>query len=435
MYGMTAKLSYAPPLILATALAVTACGGGGGSGNGGANGNGTGNGSDSPADERPDFFDSFESVTNHGEFQTALDEAAGYSRDDDALEDSDDAFLIEIADDIDDDGFASAGHLEYTGDVNLYIRADDAGMHTIDADGDARILNIDADTRIGVTGETWIEGLRFVNGDSFDGDGGAITSSDHDIFVIDSEFESNRAEDNNGGAIQTGFERVIADGSSFTDNVAGGPDATAGGRGGAISASEAVVHDSEFNGNGFIDDVGAGGAIRADEIEIRNTTFVSHRADPGSGSPNGRGGAVFTLGGTVEDSEFENNESEYGGAIGVGRSGTLGNASLTPLEVTGSEFSNNTAEAEGGAIHATPISSEDDQADFHIQVTGTLFDTNIADAASSGGAVHTEVWDGDIQSENSTYRDNEQEVLVSEEGELVDLGGNTFEGNPEPAWD
>ncbi len=296
-------------------------------------------------------------ATDYDELEAALEEAEEKNTDDDA-------FLIVITDDI-TDGFDAGDAFAYVGDADIYLYGyaiDEGSRPVLDAGAQSQIFffqSVGGGAPSGVS--VSFESLHFANGllaDSNDFDGGAIAADNSvALNVYDSEFTNNETE-GGGGAIEmpeNGSILHIYD-STFTGNrseLTGGAvrmfgleselyventefSGNIGSSGGAISTQgvSTSVTDSLFEGNDA-DDFGFGGAIRSD----------NHGGD---------GGAI-----TIENSEFvENSASNEGGAVRSQDGGT---------EVTGSEFIANEAPI-GGALTATD----------ELYVSASRFESNFA---------------------------------------------------------
>jgi len=191
--------------------------------------------------------------------------------------------------------------------------------------------------------------------------GGIYVSSATDVYIGNVKFIENAAIgdhapskgfDGKGGALAIIESDVTVSNCSFENNIAkngeneGVGDSTAGSYGGAIyiSNGNVVLTGCNFSGN------------EAQEVE------------KGSAS----GGAVFAYNPVtllVENCTFDSNISKtWGGAFRV----EGGNVS-----VTGSDFSNNSASSNGGAIEFNNVTS--------IEFSNNTFSTN---SANSGGAIH-----------------------------------------------
>ena len=137
---------------------------------------------------------------------------------------------------------------------------------TVDGGGTIQIMQVDALTLVGLFNLTFADG----SANNFTG-GGAVSSNGNLLQVVD---------------------------STFLNNTAHGPDATDGGRGGAISQ------------------------VSNGEVEIINSTFVGNTAVPGTTSGDSFGGAIYST----------------------------ASSSLTRLDITNSTFSGNGA-SKGGVYH------------------------------------------------------------------------------------
>jgi len=362
----------------------------------------------------PDFFESA-TVSSHGEFQSALDDASEYSPDDEDVEEGA-AFLIEMSEDI-EDGFDENGALTYDGNVSLYIRGDTT-MRTLDAGGHSRILEIDSipgddDVRI------WISETRFTGGVIDDGSfeyGGAI-HSDHHLVVEDSEFANNMAPEASGGAVYCHGDVEIRN-TSFSGN-------SSGERGGAVymtdGSAEQLIVDSDFSDN----EAGhSGGAIYAEEVTVHDSVFTDNEAVSSVRYDRG-GGAIHASGGEINGSEFSGNTADL-------IAGAVLHYYLTSLDIADSEFTENRAGNRGGAIGVFENGSTNvDDSDISVNVENSVFDSNghPSGGVIDGGAIIVSAGQGavDIVSADSSFIDNDAPPLVVDTGELVDEGGNTFE--------
>lgn len=381
------------------------------------NGNG-GDGDDDQADSSGpgDLPDSLETVTvsSYDEFQDALDEAAEIDEED---VDDGSAFFIRVAEDI-DDGFEQNGALTYNGTVSLYIEGE-SEMRTLDADGHSRIIEIDSapwddDTPM------WFSDLRFTNGVIADGafEGGGAIDSDHPLVINHSEFENNSAEEDRGGAIYSASGKVEIYNSSFTGNVAE--------RGGAVympdNDAEHVIVNSEFTNN---ESDRRGGALYGIQVSIQDSTFTENESTA-TGQFNRGGGAIHIAGGEIRNSEFKENTA---GTI----AGAVFHEYRMSLHIVDSEFVDNQAGNRGGAVGVFQSGSSDaeDASDVSVNVENSEFELNrhTSGGQIEGGAIVVSSGQGevDIVSADSTYIDNDAPPLQVDTGELVDEGGNTFE--------
>ncbi|WP_407432071.1 right-handed parallel beta-helix repeat-containing protein [Methanobrevibacter sp.] len=237
-------------------------------------------------------------------------------------------------------------------------------------------------------------------------DGGAIYSED-DVAVNNCLFESNKADGATsqcyGGAIRADI--VDVENSTFKDNYAED-------YGGAIyadSVSINVFQSSQPFNSFFINNKAGdnkGGAIYVDDGDIiaKNTVFSGNKAKVDGGAINGDDNVAVT------HCLFENNRAEgasvmscYGGAFCAHDNAYVDNCT----------FRNNYAENEGGAIHVN-----------YLQLINTcIFEGNTA--RDDGGAIWTDIMNGDVSRTifignkaktgdgGAFYIDNEDEVIFS----------------------
>ena len=169
-----------------------------------------------------------------------------------------------------------------------------------------------------------LENCRFLNGES-EVNGGAIFNGDGIIEIIDSVFSSNSAK--NGGTIynsKCGKLNIMK--STFSDNVANS-------NGGAIYSFNPILekYGSQIPDSCF---------LKVIESNFQNNHSAS-------------GGAIYNHEATmsVDKSSFISNSSENGGAISC-----LG--IWSKIDITNSNFSNNTAKGNGGAIYLVSVKKE-----------------------------------------------------------------------------
>ncbi len=362
----------------------------------------------------PDVLETI-GVSTYDELADAL-ETAEQDYDPDELEDPEDkAVLIELEDDISESGFEEHGKLEYAGEVSIYLRGNVHDPVTINAGGHSQVLEIAEPEGYSVFDpfeprhRIYMEGLRVTGGND---EGPAIHSTgpllEPNFVVMDSEFEENAG----WTALNLGESVVLR--SSFRNNESG-----------ALRLSWGEIKDSEFHDNGS----GVGGF----ELEIIGSEFKGHSR-----------AVALSYGGRIEDSTFEDNvvpnpsgvHTLGGGAIRVGTDDLAPNDRL-PLEIVDSEFINNGTEtSEGGAIYANGNPDEDLDGNLYISVENTTFEGNFIDNTfpDEGGAIYTASPDEEIRTADSTYIDNDEAVLYSDTGALINEGSNTFEQKEEPYW-
>ncbi len=379
---------------------------------------------------------------SYAEFGQAIDDFL----DVDAGEDE--AFLLLVNDDID---VGSVGEpLSAAAGADIYIigeSLDEAELVTLDGGGDSGILGAES----AADGLTFhVGGLRFVNGMA-DGGGALFVGSGYSrLMVFESEFEDNLASANDGGAIWFFGEddvpenEVVVSQSVFANNETvsnGGAmlidgdalvevavhesefiDNEAGNTGGAIAVwpVEALdISDSIFRRNDAL--TGDGGAVYAEVITgtgvyVDSTAFESNSA----GEDTGTGGAVVVVEATeleIRDSHFSSNEAMQGGAV----VGTV----VPTIDVTDSVFEQNSSIEYGGAI----VGEEFDR----IRIARSRFEENVA--GEGGGVAAVEASPGELETEQSSYINNDEPPLFDGFETLTDGGGNEFEPDGhEPTW-
>lgn len=159
--------------------------------------------------------------------------------------------------------------------------------------------------------------------------GGAIFvkgTTGANVLIEDTYFDSNGAEDGDGGAIgaEAGFESFVVRNSTFTGNYATG-------RGGAVdldlgSSPVLTIEDSTFTENTA---GSGGGALEAvgNALTVRSTTFDGNESTTGAGAI----GAVYLR---LENSTVSNNRSGSGpGAIHIGDGAVV----LDQVTITGND--------------------------------------------------------------------------------------------------
>ena len=265
---------------------------------------------------------------------------------------------------------------------------------TLDGQDSFRFLTFDNVTSVSVTG------INFLDGETADY-GAAIRIYYGTLSVVGCTFTSNTAEW--GGAIYSEPGHVTISGSDFTDN-------SATDSGGAVEVWSAAdgegvtVTGSNFTGNSVAEGaaISVDGAAGAAIIAVTDSEFVNNDGEygaitinggtveltnvlmDGNNATTGDGGAVYAGEGfTATNSEFVNNsvtDGDDGGAV----------YSNGPLTVTNSVFTGNQAlgdGAEGGAIQS-------DDSGESASITRSTFIDNFAE--SSGGAINIEGGEGDV---------------------------------------
>ena len=345
--------------------------------------------------------------------------------------------------------------------INKNIRIDGKG-HTIDAKNLGRIFSIGEGFTVTLTNATLINGKADKGGaiyndgsltlsdvklsdNAADSYGGAVFNNGH-LVVGNSVFDSNdivnrgsASVDYGGAAIYNWYDGVLTvSGSNFTNNiknykngdrlvgaVATIGDATisdscfvnnAGRWGGAISASgyliagddvnTLTVSGSTFKENGGL--YGAGIFVWGSDFTVSDCVFDKNTAfGKGNMTPNNNNGAAIevtdtnkAIAGIITGSNFTNNKAQYGGAIDI----CEGN-----IKITDSEFVNNSADVEGGAIDISTVKGNPE-----VSISGSKFINN---SASYGGAI---VNVKDLTVRNTEFVNNTPDAIFN----YVGFGGN-----------
>ena len=345
--------------------------------------------------------------------------------------------------------------------INKDIVIDGKG-HTISAEDLGRIFSIGEGFTVTLTNATLINGKADKGGaiyndgsltlsdvklsdNAADSYGGAVFNNG-ELVVSDSVFDSNdvlnrgsASVDYGGAAIYNWYDGVLTvSGSNFTNNIknykngdrlvgaiATIGDATisdsyfvnnAGRWGGAISASgyliagddvnTLTVSGSTFKENGGL--YGAGIFVWGSDFTVSDCVFDKNTASgKGNMTPNNNNGAAIevtdtnkAIVGTITGSNFTNNKAQYGGAIDI----CEGN-----IKITDSEFVNNSADVEGGAIDINTVNGNPE-----VSISGSKFINN---SASYGGAI---VNVKDLTVRNTEFVNNTPDAIFN----YVGFGGN-----------
>ena len=345
--------------------------------------------------------------------------------------------------------------------INKNIAIDGKG-HTIDAKNLGRIFSIGEGFTVTLTNATLINGKAdkggaiYNNGsltlsdvklsdNAADSYGGAVFNNGH-LVVSDSVFDSNdivnrgsASVDYGGAAIYNWYDGVLTvSGSNFTNNIknykngdrlvgaiATIGDATisdsyfvnnAGRWGGAITTSGALIAGDDVNtltvsGSTFKENGGLYGAgifVWGSDFIVSDCVFDKNTASgKGNMTPNNNNGAAIevtdtnkAIAGTITGSKFINNKAQYGGAIDI----CEGN-----IKITDSEFVNNSADVEGGAIDINTVNGNPE-----VSISGSKFINN---SASYGGAI---VNVKDLTVRNTEFVNNAPDTIFN----YVGFGGN-----------
>ena len=345
--------------------------------------------------------------------------------------------------------------------INKDIVIDGKG-HTIDAKNLGRIFSIGEGFTVTLTNATLINGKADKGGaiyndgsltlsdvklsdNAADGYGGAVFNNG-ELVVSDSVFDSNdivnrgsASVDYGGAAIYNWYDGTLTvSGSNFTNNIKNykngdrlvGAIATIGdatisdsyfvnnsGRwGGAITTSgdllegsavsTLTVSGSTFKENGGL--YGAGIFVWGSDFTVSDCVFDKNTASgKGNMTPNNNNGAAIevtdtnkAIAGIITGSNFTNNKAQYGGAIDI----CEGN-----IKITDSEFVNNSADVEGGAIDINTVKGNPE-----VSISGSKFINN---SASYGGAI---VNVKDLTVRNTEFVNNTPNAIFN----YVGFGGN-----------
>ena len=345
--------------------------------------------------------------------------------------------------------------------INKNIVIDGKG-HTIDARDLGRIFSIGEGFTVTLTNATLINGKADKGGaiyndgsltlsdvklsdNAADSYGGAVFNNGH-LVVSDSVFDSNdivnrgsASVDYGGAAIYNWYDGVLTvSGSNFTNNIknykngdrlvgaiATIGDATisdsyfvnnAGRWGGAITTSGALIAGDDVNtltvsGSTFKENGGLYGAgifVWGSDFIVSDCVFDKNTASgKGDMTPNNNNGAAIevtdtnkAIAGTITGSKFINNKAQYGGAIDI----CEGN-----IKITDSEFVNNSADVEGGAIDINTVNGNPE-----VLISDSKFINN---SASYGGAI---VNVKDLTVRNTEFVNNAPDTIFN----YVGFGGN-----------
>ena len=287
--------------------------------------------------------------------------------------------------------------------------------------------------------------------------GGAIFNWD-DLQVTNSAFDGNdilvrniRAMDNvdHGGAAIYNWKNGKLDisKSNFTNNIKNYKN---GDRlvGAVATIGDATISDSYFVNNsgrwgGALSVMGGEFSIATNFIDIDGTKFVNNSAlyggamfvwgsnysisnsvfdnnsafGKGNMTPNNNNGGALVvtqgnipISGTIINSNFTNNKAQYGGAAWINE-GTI--------DISNSNFINNTATVEAGAIGFEPV---------YTKITATVYGTNFINntAGVDGGAIYS---NGDLRISDSDFDNNKAQkadIIYSNINGLLSINGNNY---------
>ncbi len=257
---------------------------------------------------------------------------------------------------------------------------------------------------------TTISNLSIINGRS-GSTGGAVDIEFTSIVFNHVTFFSNYST-SFGGAIAGNNSTVELNNCIFLQN-------TANSGGGAINfhgnGPDLFIKNSSFTENTSNNNGGGAIMTQGKLIDISNSVFQGNQVQN-----EGDGGAIYTHHSTdnqpravtITGSTFSNNSAEAGGAIYLTIAATI----------KGSLFDNNSALSFGGAIKIKDNGVRITDTDIFIQ--NSTFSLN--SAADSGGAIDMETYDTKLYVSNSTIVDN----LAQSDGSGGTGGGFYIRGDP-----
>ena len=257
--------------------------------------------------------------------------------------------------------------------------------------------------------------------DNVDHGGAAIYNwKNGKLDISKSNFTNNIKNYKNGnllvGAVATIGDATISD-SYFVNN--------SGRWGGALSVmggeSSSATNFIYIDGTKFVNNSALyGGAmfVWGSNYSISNSVFDNNSAfGKGNMTPNNNNGGALVvtqgnipIAGTIINSNFTNNKAQYGGAAWINE-GTV--------DISNSNFINNTATVEAGAIGFEPA---------YTKITATVYGTNFINntAGVDGGAIYS---NGDLRISDSDFDNNKAQkadIIYSNINGLLSINGNNY---------
>ena len=257
--------------------------------------------------------------------------------------------------------------------------------------------------------------------DNVDHGGAAIYNwKNGKLDISKSNFTNNIKNYKNGnllvGAVATIGDATISD-SYFVNN--------SGRWGGALSVmggeSSSATNFIDIDGTKFVNNSALyGGAmfVWGSNYSISNSVFDNNSAfGKGNMTPNNNNGGALVvtqgnipISGTIINSNFTNNKAQYGGAAWINE-GTV--------DISNSNFINNTATVEAGAIGFEPA---------YTKITATVYATNFINntAGVDGGAIYS---NGDLRISDSDFDNNKAQkadIIYSNINGLLNINGNNY---------
>ena len=196
-------------------------------------------------------------------------------------------------------------------------------------------------------------------------------------------------------------------------------------KGGALSVmggeSSGATNFIDIDGTKFVNNSALyGGAmfVWGSNYSISNSVFDNNSAfGKGNMTPNNNNGGALVvtqgnipISGTIINSNFTNNKAQYGGAAWINE-GTV--------DISNSNFINNTATVEAGAIGFEPA---------YTKITATVYGTNFINntAGVDGGAIYS---NGDLRISDSDFDNNKAQkadIIYSNINGLLNINGNNY---------
>ena len=257
--------------------------------------------------------------------------------------------------------------------------------------------------------------------DNVDHGGAAIYNwKNGKLDISKSNFTNNIKNYKNGnllvGAVATIGDATISD-SYFVNN--------SGRWGGALSVMggefSSATNFIDIDGTKFVNNSALyGGAmfVWGSNYSISNSVFDNNSAfGKGNMTPNNNNGGALVvtqgnipISGTIINSNFTNNKAQYGGAAWINE-GTV--------DISNSNFINNTATVEAGAIGFEPA---------YTKITATVYGTNFINntAGVDGGAIYSS---GDLRISDSDFDNNKAQkadIIYSNINGLLSINGNNY---------
>ena len=257
--------------------------------------------------------------------------------------------------------------------------------------------------------------------DNVDHGGAAIYNwKNGKLDISKSNFTNNIKNYKNGnllvGAVATIGDATISD-SYFVNN--------SGRWGGALSVMggefSIATNFIDIDGTKFVNNSALyGGAmfVWGSNYSISNSVFDNNSAfGKGNMTPNNNNGGALVvtqgnipISGTIINSNFTNNKAQYGGAAWINE-GTV--------DISNSNFINNTATVEAGAIGFEPA---------YTKITATVYGTNFINntAGVDGGAIYSS---GDLRISDSDFDNNKAQkadIIYSNINGLLSINGNNY---------